>query len=156
MELIIFPKLVISARKSFKFIYIERITPQKPPQKLLSAGTLYAWARTKIFWIWFICTLEGCVVIWTYLILKKVQIWNTLVPMQLAKGSQAVKLENHIAWVWTKGDWGRRKLVNGKWLELRLGKSGAAGREESVRDVNEIFGASLSRKGTLNSALVNL
>ena len=78
MELIIFPKLVISARKSFKFIYIERIAPQKPTQKILSAGTLYTWARTKIFWIWFICTLEGCVVLWTYLILKKVQIWNTL------------------------------------------------------------------------------
>ena len=46
--------------------------------------------------------------------------------------------------------------MNRKWLELRLRKSGAAGREESVRDVNEIFGASLSRKGTLNSALINL
>ena len=45
----------------------------------LSAGTPYTWARTKIFWIWFICTLEGCVVLWTCLILKKVQIWNTLV-----------------------------------------------------------------------------
>ena len=36
------------------------------------------------------------------------------------------------------------------------GESGAAGREESVQDVNEIFDASLSRKGTLNSALINL
>ena len=35
MELIIFPKLVISARKSFKFIYIERIAAQKPPNKNL-------------------------------------------------------------------------------------------------------------------------
>ena len=35
------------------------------------------------------------------------------------------------------------------------GKSGAAEREESVRDVEEIFGASISRKGTLNSALIN-
>ena len=45
----------------------------------LSAGTLYTWARTKIFWIWFICTLEGYVVIRTYFVLKKVQIWNTLI-----------------------------------------------------------------------------
>ena len=42
--------------------------------------------------------------------------------MQLAKGSQAVKLENHIAWGWTKGDWGIRKLVNRNWLEQRLRK----------------------------------
>ena len=46
--------------------------------------------------------------------------------------------------------------MNRKWLELRLRKSEAVGREESVRDVKEIFGASLSRKGTLNSALINL
>ena len=62
-------------------MYKERIAPQKSPQNLnfwLSAGTLCTWARTKIFWIWFICTLEGCVVLCTYLILKKVQIWNTL------------------------------------------------------------------------------
>ena len=78
MELIIFPKWLISARKSFKFIYIERIAPQKPPQKILSGGTLYTWARTKIFWIGFICTLEGCVMPCTYFYLKKVQFWNTL------------------------------------------------------------------------------
>ena len=75
---IIFPKLVISAQKSFKFIYIGSIVPQKSLHFSVCAGTPNTWARTKIFWIWFICTLEGCVVLWTYLILKKVQIWNTL------------------------------------------------------------------------------
>ena len=44
----------------------------------------------------------------------------------------------------------REQKVAGAAIE---GKSGAAGREESVED---IFGASLSRKGTLNSALINL
>ena len=29
------------------------------------------------------CTLEGCLVLWNYLILKKVQIWNTLVASNL-------------------------------------------------------------------------
>ena len=63
-------------------LYIKRELPLKNLFKnlhfWLSAGTPYTWARTKIFWIWFICTLEGCVVLWTCLILKKVQIWNTL------------------------------------------------------------------------------
>ena len=61
-------------QKSFKFIYIERIAPQKSLKKskfLLSGGTLYTWARTKLFWIWFICTLEGCVVPCFYLFLEK-------------------------------------------------------------------------------------
>ena len=76
--------------------------------------------------------------------------------MPLAKGSQAVKLENHIAWGWTKGDWGRRKLVNIKWLELWLRTEWSCWERGKCWDVEEIFGASLSGKGTLNSALINL
>ena len=45
--------------------------------------------------------------------------------------------------------------MNRKWLELRLRKE-LLGERKVFRDVKEIFGASLSRKGTLNSALVNL
>ena len=71
-------------------LYITRELPLKNLFKnlhfWLSAGTPYTWARTKIFWIWFICTLEGCVVLWTCLILKKVQIWNTLVRRQMSGG----------------------------------------------------------------------
>ena len=56
-------------------LYIKRELPLKNLFKnlhfWLSAGTPYTWARTKIFWIWFICTLEGCVELRTYLILKK-------------------------------------------------------------------------------------
>ena len=56
-------------------LYITRELPLKNLFKnlhfWLSAGTPYTWARTKIFWIWFICTLEGYVVICTYRIFKK-------------------------------------------------------------------------------------
>ena len=46
-------------------------SPRKTLYFWLSAGTPYTWARTEIFWIWFIFTREGCVVLWTYSILKK-------------------------------------------------------------------------------------
>ena len=88
------------------------------------------------------------------LAVEEIFCWNSLPGLQ-RQGSQAVKLENHIAWGWTKGDWGRRKLVNRKWLELRLRKE-LLGERKVFRDVKEIFGASLSRKSTLNSALINL
>ena len=45
--------------------------------------------------------------------------------------------------------------MNRKWLELRLRKE-LLGERKVFRDVKEIFGASLSRKSTLNSALINL
>ena len=64
----------------------------------LSAGTLYTWATTKIFWIWFICTLEGYVVLCTYLILKKVQIWNTLM-YTLCKSWLLTIREDTLAWI---------------------------------------------------------
>ena len=64
-------------------LYIKRELPLKNLFKnlhfWLSVGTPYNWARTKVFWIWVIYTLEGCVLLWTCLILKKVQIWNTLI-----------------------------------------------------------------------------
>ena len=40
--------------------------------------------------------------------------------------------------------------------EAREQKVAGAAIEERVGDVKEIFGASFSRKGTLNSALINL
>ena len=35
----------------------------------------------KFFWVCFICTLEGCILLWTYFFFEKVQIWNTLMLM---------------------------------------------------------------------------
>ena len=79
--------------------------------------------------------------------------------MQLDKGSQAVKLSSlritsHEAEQRVIGEEGSSWTESG-W-SCDWGKSWAAGREESVGDVEEIFGASFSRKGTLNSALINL
>ena len=42
----------------------------------------------KFFWIWFIYTLEGCVLVLHFFILTKCHLWNTLVEMNIPANLQ--------------------------------------------------------------------
>ena len=50
----------------------------RAPSFLTKWWDLLDLTKKKSFWIWFICTLEGCVLLLTYFFLEKMQLWNTL------------------------------------------------------------------------------
>ena len=49
----------------------------KNPSFLTKWWDLQDLSKKKSFWIWFICTLEGCVLLLTFFV-EKMQLWNTL------------------------------------------------------------------------------
>ena len=77
----------------------------------------------KFFWIWFIYTLEGCVLVLHYFILTKCHLWNTLVTVDSIRNScdPVVFLgqeENDRKWEWQEQRRRRRRwnLISWSWF----------------------------------------